>query len=364
MRGFWRPLALAAALSTTVLAGTAAAQKVTVTKAPPGASVQLVLDSTPVATATADGGGIATLDVDLQKQVQKTETDVRIFVDFCGETRRVTLVETGYEVGQPAPSCVRREIFGTFYITQVTTLVVRMAEEAPVVWISQGPAPASWLGDQVAGGSAEGTGSALQVPNGFHVFAGGGFGRYSNFVALSCGVNTECSGRQSRLAGQVGMDFWFTRNLAFEAFYLRSTSPATAGAGSGYAFTSSLRSNVAVVTGKVGLPFGKTRLYVQAGGTYTWATSTTTETTADRTYILNGQTQTIPGGTQVLTLKTKGLGWTISGGTEYWLKRWMAFYLEAGRAGLRGSVDNGEGKLDDSMLYVIAGFRFRLVASR
>ena len=41
MRGFWRPLALAAAFIATVLAGSATAQTVTVTKAPAGASVQV-----------------------------------------------------------------------------------------------------------------------------------------------------------------------------------------------------------------------------------------------------------------------------------------------------------------------------------
>jgi hypothetical protein len=40
----------------------------------------------------------------------------------------------------------------------------------------------------------------------------------------------------------------------------------------------------------------------------------------------------------------------------------MAFYVELGRAGLQGSaVGGGEGALDDSMLYAVAGLRFRLV---
>ena len=78
----------------------------------------------------------------------------------------------------------------------------------------------------------------------------------------------------------MGIDFWFTRNLAFEAFYLRAGDPGTAGGGSGYTFTSSLAANVAGVTGKIGFPLGKFRFYGQGGGTYTWATLTTDETIA------------------------------------------------------------------------------------
>jgi hypothetical protein len=365
MRVSWRPLALAAAFIATIVAGPASAQTVTVTKAPPGVSIQLVLDTTTVATATADEKGIATLGVDLKKQRDKTETDVRIFVDLCGQARRVTLVESGYQPDQAAPGCTRHEIFGVFYLRPITTLVVNVSAEAQGVWIAQGPAPLRWLGNEVAGGSAEQTGSALYVPNGFHIFGGGGFGKYSTAVDVSCGVNTTCTGRGTRLAGQVGFDYWITSNLAIAGYYLRSANPATAGSGPGYAFTSSLASNVAVVTGKVGVPFGKMRLYAQGGVTHTWATLTTTETVADRVVDVNGTIITTPGGTQTFTQPTRGLGWTLSGGSEFWWRRSMAFYVEFGRAGLRGaSVRGGDAALDDAMLYTMAGFRFRLGGSR
>ena len=365
MRVFWRPLVLAAAFIATMVAGPAFAQTVTVTKAPPGASVQLVLDTTTVATATADEKGLATLGVDIQKQRDKAETDVRIFVDLCGQARRVTLVEPGYQPDQAAPGCTRHEVFGVFYLRKVTTLVVNVSEEAQGVWISQGPAPLRWLGNEAAGGSAERTGSALYVPNGFHIFGGGGLARYSNAVAVSCGVNNECTGKGTRMAGQVGFDYWITSNVALAAYYLRSANPATAGAGSGFGFTSSLASNIAVVTAKVGVPFGKTRLYVQGGITYTWATLTTNETIADRTVDVNGTPQTIAGGTQTFKQPTRGMSWTIGGGSEYWWRRSMAFYVEAGRVGLGGSaVGGGDGTLADAALYTVAGFRFRLVGSR
>jgi hypothetical protein len=365
MRDFWRPLALAAAFIVTVVAGSATAQTVTVTKAPPGASVQLVLDTTTVATATSDSAGIASLAVDLASHGGKAETDVRIFVDLCGDVRRVTLVETGYQPAQPNPGCTRREIFGVFYLRQTTTLVVSVAEQSQAVWISQGPAPARWLGNELAGGSAEPTGSALIVPNGLLIFVGGGLGKYGNAVAVSCGVGTECVGKQTRLAGQVGGEFWFSPNIAASVSYLRPANPSTAGNTSSSIFTSSLATNIVVVTGKVGVPFGKTRLYVQGGITYTWATLTTNETIADQTVTVDGVSQTIAGGTATITLKTKGLGWMMSAGSEYWWRPSMALYAEFGRARLGGSAaGGGEGTLDDSVLYAVAGFRFHLVGRR
>jgi hypothetical protein len=365
----WRPLALAAVLIATIAAGAASAQTVTVTKAPPKGSVVVLLDSTKVAEATADAEGIASLRIDLQAARGKAETDVRIYIDFCGDMRRVTLVESGYQPDQPPANCIRREVFGTFYLRQMTTLVVRASDQAPGVWIAQGPAPSRWLGNEVAGGSADETGSAYYVPNGFHIFAGGGIGRYGRFNDVACGLNTACAGRQTRLAGQFGLDYWVNSHLAFEAFYLRTTNPAAAGSGSDFTFASSQATNVAAVTGKVGVPFGRTRLYLQGGANYSWAKLTTTETFSDRTVSVNNVNQTIPGGTQEFVLQTRGLGWTISGGTEYWRKRWMALYLELGYSALRGHAvggagGGGEGNLHDSVFYAVAGLRFRLIGSR
>ncbi len=105
------------------------------------------------------------------------------------------------------------------------------------------------------------------------------------------------------------------------------------------------------MTGKVGVPFGKTRLYAQIGATYTWSTLTTNET--------------IGSNSQTLSQNTRGMSWTLGGGTEYWWRRSMAIYLEAGRAGLKGTVvGGGGGNLDESVIYAVAGLRFRLVGSR
>lgn len=362
MREFWRPLALAAAFFVIVAVGSATAQTVIVTKAPPGAAIQLGLDTATVATATADATGLATLSVDLAAHGGKTETDVRIFVDLCDKARRITLVEAGYQPPVPGPGCTRREIFGVFYLRNITTLVVNASEGSQAVWLRQGPAPLHWLGNEVAGGSAEPTGSALLIPNGMVFFGGGGIAKYGTAVSISCGVGTQCAGKDVRLAGRFGADYWFGPHLAVSGSYLRPGNALTAGSGSGYTFGSSLSPNIAVVTAKVGVSVRRIRVYGEAGMDYTWATLTTNETIPDQVVTVNGTAQTITGGTQTITFKTSGLGWVIGGGAEFWMKRSLALYAEFGRAALRGTpVGGGEGRLDDSLVYAVAGFRLHLL---
>jgi hypothetical protein len=361
MRGFWRPLALAAAFIVTVVVGSATAQTVIVTKAPPGAAIQLGLNTATVATATADATGLATLTVDLSAHGGKAETDVRIFVDVCDQARRVTLVEAGYQPPLAAPGCSRHEIFGVFYLRNITSLVVNASADAPAVWLRQGPAPLHWLSNEAAGGSAERTGSALVIPNGLVLFGGGGLGKYSTAVSISCGTVTDCAGKALRVAGRVGAEYWFSPYIAASASYLRPLNALTAGSDSGATFTSALAANVAIVTAKVGIPVRKLRLFVEGGANYTWATLTTIETMADQTVTVDGVNQTITGGTETFKFKTKGLGWTIGGGAEWWMKRSLALFTEVGIAKLRGKpVGGGEGTLDDSVFYAVAGFRFHL----
>ena len=362
MRVFWRPLALAAAFVVIAATGPASAQTVIVTQAPAASAIQLGLNSDTVATATADAKGQATLSLDLASHGGKKDTDARIFVDVCGTSRRITLVETGYEPPMPAAGCVRHQIFGVFYIRDVTTLVVNASEESQAVWLRQGPVPGHWLSNEVAGGSAEATGSALLIPDGFVAFAGGGIGRYSNAVAVSCGTQTDCVGKGTRLTGRFGVDIWLKPHLAVSASYLRPVSAQTAGSGSGYTFTSSLGTNLAVVTAKLGFSARRFRFYGEGGADYTWAKLTSVETIADRTVTVDGSPVTIPGGTQTLTLKTGGIGWVFGGGVEYWMKRKVGLYTEIGRAKLRGTpVSGGEGRLDDGLFYALVGFKLHVL---
>ena len=121
------------------------------------------------------------------------------------------------------------------------------------MWISQGPAPLRWLGNEVAGGSAEQTGSALYVPNGFaHVRRR----RLRQVQQCRVGVVRRRHGvhGQGNPPGRTGrlrlLDHLQPGHRRLLPPPAQSRRPPAAG--SGYNFTSSLATNVAVVTGKVG----------------------------------------------------------------------------------------------------------------
>ena len=103
----WRVLAIAAALH---VFGTGAAmgQTVMVRKAPPGGTVELVVNTATVATAKTDPGGDATLAMNLLEATGKTEIDANVFVDVCPDNvRRVVLVERGQAAGPQPAGCDR-----------------------------------------------------------------------------------------------------------------------------------------------------------------------------------------------------------------------------------------------------------------
>lgn len=364
MRVFLRPLTLAAALTVIVAVGVATAQTVVVTKAPPGAALELVLNAATVGTVNAGADGIGTIPLNLSEHGGKSEIDVRIFVDVCDTSRRVMLLEAGFEPPAPAASCSRRPIFGIFMVRGVTTLVVETAEAAPAVWIRQGPAPAWWLHPELASASDKSVPEFI-LPKGLVLFGGGAIAKYSNEVSVSCGTGADCNGKGVRVAGRVGGEFWIARFLAASFSYLKPMNAATAGSGTGYSFSSTLTPHIAIVSGKVGLPIGRVRVYGEAGADYHWATRITTETIADATVTVDSVTQTIVGGTQSFELKTAGWGWMFGGGLEVWLKRSLAMYGEFGYARLKGSATGGgEGVLDETVIFAVAGLRFRLGGRR
>ena len=91
----WMAIALAAALNVSAGAALAAAQTVTVINAPPNSAIDVVLNATPVASGAADAAGAATLKTKMQDAIGKAEIDANVFVDYCGERRRVLIVEVG-----------------------------------------------------------------------------------------------------------------------------------------------------------------------------------------------------------------------------------------------------------------------------
>jgi hypothetical protein len=359
----WRPLALAAALIVTLTAA-ATAQTVIVAKAPPGASIEVGLNAASLRTDKADEQGVAKLPLDTlaapgKTTTGKTEMDVRVFVDVCEKSRRVWLVETGWQPPAAAAGCTRRELFGVFALQKGTTLVVDAGDQSQAVWIRQGPVPAHWL-DPNAQPETTG-GPEWPMATGLVLFGGAGAGQYSDSATVACGAGAECSSTDVRPTFRVGAEFWFGRFLAVTGTYLKPMKMEARGYGPGYQFTTTLLPNVATIGGKAGVPIGRVRLYAEGGVVYQRSNLQTIQTMDDITVTVNDESTTFPGGTQEFNLQTSGWSWTVGGGGEIWIKRKWAVYGEVGRAGLKGSPRaGGEGSLDDKLLYVVGGLRFRV----
>lgn len=357
----WRPLAFAAALNMTVVVGVTTAQTVMVTKAPRGATIELALNATTIGTATADPTGKATLPVNLSAHGGRTEADVQIFVDVCGNLRRVLLVEPGLQPQPPQVDCTRRELAGVFLMRQVTTMVVEVTASSPAVWLRQGPVPTEWLGEE--SGRISSKQQRRPSPTGLILFGGGGLARFSNATAVECGDVTNCTGHDSRLAYTAGATLWITQFLGAEASYTKPTNVTISGSDTYFHFDNSLNTSILTVAGKVGVPLGAVRLYAQVGADRHQATSTTTQTIDDRTYTTaDGVTETFTGGTQTFVLKTAGWGLLYGGGIEVWVAPKFGIYAEVERAKLKGaSGDGGEGKMDDQVTAIRVGIRFRIL---
>jgi hypothetical protein len=365
MREFRRPLLMAAAFTLIVAVRPSAAQTVVVTKAPPGATIELGLNDAAIGSATADAVGNATLPVNLAAHGRRPETDAHIFVDVCERARRVTLVEVGWQPPPPAAGCTRHEIFGVFYLKSITTIVVNASEQAQAVWIKQGPAPETWLKDVPAGKTSDNR-PETAVPTGLVLFGGVGLARYANASTVACGTGSSCSSNDTKLSGRFGGDYWIRPFLGVSASYMELGNATAEGAGSSYRFDTSLNPNVVTISGKIGIPVGRARLYGEVGTDYNWATLTTTEIVNDRTLTnVDGTTTVVPGGTQTFTLKTDGWNWTWGGGGEFWLTRTVAAFGEFSWAKLTGNATGGgEGSLDEIVTSFFAGVRVHIGGKR
>ena len=355
-----RLLPVAAALTAILAGGQAAAQTVVVTKTPPGATVELGLNAATIGTATADAAGTATLPVNLEAHGRKPVADARIFVDVCEKSRRVTLLETGWEAPPPGAGCVRREIFGVFFLQKITTVVVNASEQAQAVWIKQGRAPDAWLRD-VPADTEKAAAVESKLPRGFALFVGGGLSKYANASTVSCGSFTNCTSDDSKANIWIGGDFWIRSWIAASGGYLRPWGASADGSGNGYRFTTSLNPNVVTITAKVGAPLGRVRIYGEVGTAYNWTTRTTTQTMDDQSLVIDGLPVVIPGGTQEFTLKTEGWNWIWAGGGEFWMTPIAAVWGEVSWVKLTGNASGGgEGSLNDTLTSVTAGIRLRL----
>ncbi len=360
MRELRRLAVLAAALTVTGAVGLATAQTVVVTKVPPGATVELTLNADTIGTATADAAGIARLPVNLGAGGRKPEADARILIEVCEKTRRVTLLEAGWEAPPSAPGCTRQQVFGVFYLQKITTVVVSAGEQAQSVWIKQGPAPEAWLREQPTETTKD-EGMTVAVPSGLVLFGAMGLSKYKNAAVVSCGVMAPCASDDNQIAGWFGGEYWVRPFVAASVGYLKPAGAKANGEGDGYRFDTSLDPNVVTIAGKVGLPAGRFRPYGEMGASYNWTTRTTSQTMDEKTLDVDGLPVVVPGGTQTFTLKTDGWSWIWGAGVEFWISKSVAIWGEYSWVGLKGNASGGgEGELDDSLTSIFVGVRVRL----
>jgi hypothetical protein len=324
----------------------ASAQTVIVTHAPAGATVEVVLNTDRVGTATADAQGLATITFGIPAQV--SEIDVHISTERCGDTRRVLLVERGVTGAPPTGPCDRRDFPDTFVVQRITNFVVDFTNAVPSVHLRQGPVPETWLSDE-GGTTSTGKSRFAPSPKGLMVSGGIGFASANSWHDLACGTNTTTctsTGVTRALTGTVS--FWLTPNIGAEASYLHPSDITASGNGDDYTFSSTRTTDVLLLGGVAGGSVGGVRIYGRGGATYHRATMTTSETITNV-------------GSQNFELKTEGWSWYGGGGVEIWLKPFLAVYIDGGAINLRGGgVGGANGEMDETIIAATVGARVHL----
>jgi hypothetical protein len=346
----WRLLILAAVLVAGAGARQATAQTVVATNAPRGSTFEVVLNATPVGSAVVDLDGIATVALD-QAAAVEGEMDAFVFVDVCGERRRVLIVQAGLQVAPREPDCIRREITGLFVLRPNSTVVLNMAGAIPRLFLIQGPF------DPTAPPPVR-----MLAPTGLVLFGGTGLSSLRDAGVRACGNVGNCTADGSGLAFSVGAVYWFIPFLGAEAGYVKPAEMTAEGGGETYRFDSSLDAELVTFAGVVGVPVGPLRIYGKAGTNYHRALFSTTQTIDDRTLIIDeDETEVVRGGTQTLQFRGEGWGWQFGGGVEGWLSRHFAIYGEFGWTALRGTdPEGGEGITDDRKIRLVVGARLRI----
>jgi opacity protein-like surface antigen len=329
----WRPL-VAVALNLTVGAGLATAQTVMVKQAPPGETIEVVLNATKVASGTTEPTGDATLPLDLSS-IGKTDVDANVFVDACDALHRIVVVERTKLPDPQQPGCVRRDIPGLYWVRRINTVVVNLGGPTPTLLLIKGAyhedRPHTWT----------------QAPMGLVVSGGGVYGNMRDTAAIFCGTVTQCSGKNAGFGFNGGVTFWLMPFLGVEATYLRPRKITAQGSDTTFTFNSSQDPQIGTISAKIGVPVGPARIYGTAGMNYHKATFTTTETIA-----AVSQTQ---------TFKTKGWGWAFGGGMELWIARSVALYGDLNFLAIKGKDEaGGEGRIDDRLRFVSFGARVHI----
>lgn len=340
MNRLWRLLAMAAALNVTAGAAIAAAQTVMVRNAPPGASVEVLLNDAMAGTGTAgaDGG----ISVDL-KMPEPGEMDTNVYVDVCDKLRRVLVVDRNRRPPAVPAGCDRREVSGLFLVRRINTLVVDVGALQPSMLLVKGtytpPKPPAAEGE-------EGATTRPPTPTGVTLFGGGGLGKFRDAFLIACGNAQGCDGRDQGVGYSFGGTVWITPWLAAEGGYLKPRGVTTQG-GDTFRFDSTFDVDIFPIVAKVGIPAGRFRPYGLVGTAFHQST-------------LNAS-QTIDTLSQSFAQRTHGWGWIYGGGAEGWVTSKVALYGEFSFTQVKGKAeDGGEGLVADRLRFLGFGIRVRL----
>ncbi len=342
-----RLLSLAAAFALSAGAGTAAAQTLYVRKAPVGSTIELVVNSTKAGSAQTDANGDVRIPIDLSTHIKKDEIDARVYVDTCGQNRRVIITERDGAPPPPESECTRQEITGVFLIRRVSSVVVNVGGPVATLLLRQGSY------------SLRARGPRRSAPTGLVAFAGATMVNYADALDFGCSGVPTCSGDDSGFSYTVGAEYWFSKFVSAEGGYFKPPDLTIEGSGTGYRFNSFLEPHLFYGAGKIGVPAGPIRFYFKAGFNYHRAESGTTQH-IDETSVTdeNGVTTVTPARTTTVTADTSGWGWLLGGGAEAWIGRRFAVYGEFGGAGIKGDSEIADqGRIDNRIRIFIFGGR-------
>ena len=345
-----RLLTVAAALVLTAGSGTLAAQTLYVRRTPVGSTVDLFVNTIKAGSAQADAAGDVRIPIDLQTHLKKNEIDARVYVDTCGENRRVSIAERDLTPLPPEDGCTRQELTGVFLIQRVSSVVVNVGSPVATLLLRQGPY------------SLRARGPRRQAPQGLIVFGGGAFTKYTDAIDFGCANVPTCSGDDSGFGYTVGAEYWFGRYISAEGSYLKPSELTIDGSGESFRFNSFLEPHLFTVAGKIGIPIGPIRLYGRAGANYHRAESGTTQHTDEFSSTdENGVVTVTPATDQTVEAKTSGWGYLFGGGIEAWVAPRFALYGQFDLAGVKGDSDvESQGRIDNRLMIVTAGIRVHL----
>lgn len=320
------------------VAAAASAQTVIVRNVPAGESIEVFLNSTKAGTGVSDAAGATEIPVDLNAAGVTGDMDSRVYVDVCSKLRRIYVVDRNRQPPAKDEGCDRREITGIFLVRQRSTLVIDAGALIPTMLLRQGRY------DPTAGKVR------VLASRGLSVFGGGGLTQFDNPVRFSCGNVGDCDGDATVISVAAGADLWITRWFGAEAAYIKPRKVTTQGAGGFFKFLDTYDAHLIALTGKLGIPVGRARLYGKGGGLFHSGTTTSVTTIADVD--------------QTLKLRTEGWSWIAGGGIEVWTGRKFALFADANFGRIRGEAvsedDDIEGEARDNLLSVFAGFRVKI----